>query len=323
MSGVVIVILVMCLAGRLLKDKEKQSINVEEQIVRPLEKYMIKNLAARDYDSKLEWDEVTATTTFFRVQKFHFASDGKLVSGLAHIPNKCDVQQKCPIILQLRGYAERDKYVPGYGTWRSAEEYAKAGMISLAPDFLGYGQSASPSADVFEARFETYTTVLNLLGGVNKWEYNNGNVGLWGHSNGGHIALVILEITGKNLPTVLWAPVSAGFPYSILFYMNENEPGDKLLRRKLAEFEEKYESTEFNLLNFLERINARVQLHQGKKDLSVPAEWNRDLVSKMKELKKDIVYFEYSEADHNLIPDWETVVNRDISFFKENLKLTE
>ncbi len=294
-----------------------------ETNTRILEKYTIPNLGRRNYDTEIILDDAIATTSAYEAVKFHFDSDGKTVTGLAHIPAKCDGQNTCPVIVQLRGYAEMRDYVSGYGTQRSAQEYAKAGIISLAPDFLGYGGSASPSADVFEARFETYTTALNLLAGVKKWERGNGKVGLWGHSNGGHIALTILEISGDRYSTVVWAPVTAGFPYSILFYMDANEEGDKNLRKKLAEFEDTYNANEFNLLNYLEKINAPIQLHQGGGDVSVPVGWNRSLTAKLRKLQKEIEYFEYPDADHNLLPDWNTAVTRSSDFYNEEFGVDE
>lgn len=290
---------------------------------RPLEKYAISSLAMRSFGAEINLDEAIATAAAFQSRKFHFDSDGKRVTGLAHIPLDCDGVKKCPTIIQLRGYADPAVYTSGYGTYRSAEEFARQGFISLAPDFLGYGGSASPSADVFEARFETYTTALNLAAAAEVWERGNGQVGLWGHSNGGHIALTILEISGKEYPTVLWAPVTAGFPYSILFYMDANEEGDKNLRKKLTEFEDKYDANKYNLLNYLERINAPIQLHQGGEDVSVPVQWNRSLTAKLRKLDKEINYFEYPLADHNLLPDWNTVVERSSDFYKREFGLDD
>ena len=51
------------------------------------------------------------------------------------MPEKCP----CPVIIQFRGYVERSIYQPGAGTKKTAEVFAKNGFISLAPDFLGYG----------------------------------------------------------------------------------------------------------------------------------------------------------------------------------------
>ncbi len=269
----------------------------------PLLKYTIENLGKRTYDSQIVLDDEIKMGVF----KFHFLSDGKRVNGLAHIPTECE---KCPVIVQFRGYADVENYESGYGTAHSAEVFAKEGFISLAPDFLGYGGSAGPSADVFEARFETYTTALNLLAAIDKWQMSNGQIGVWGHSNGGQIALTALEVTGKNYPTVLWAPVTASFPYSILYF---DDDGKKLLRQKLAKFEEDYDTDLFSLTNYLDRIFAPVLIQQGTGDRQVPYEWNRDLLTKLK-----TEYIEYAGADHNMVPSWNEVVRKDIEFFKQH-----
>ncbi len=283
---------------------------------KPLDKYAIEKLGKREYGSEIFLDEVIATTSAFSVYKFHFDSDGKKVTGLAHVPNSC---KKCPVIAQFRGYVERGIYQPGVGTKRSAEVFAKSGFISLAPDGLGYGESDNPGEDVFEERFRTYTTALNLLSAIGDWPVADPDrVGIWGHSNGGQVALTVLEISGKNYPTTVWAPVSKPFPYSILYYTDEAEDHGKAMRKELAKFEQEYDVERYSLANYLERINAALQIHQGTADEAVQFKWNRELTGRLKELGKEVTYFEYPGADHNLTPVWNSVVKRDIEFFNEH-----
>jgi dipeptidyl aminopeptidase/acylaminoacyl peptidase len=291
----------------------------------PLLKYSYESLKSRtDYQSKIEFSNFVATESAFVSRKFVFLSDGKKVSGLAHIPNKCSEIQKCPIIVQIRGYADPLNYVAGYGTWRSAQEYAKAGFISLAPDFLGYGGSDLPSENVFEARFQTYTTVLNLFAAISSIPgADTDRIGVWGHSNGGQIALSFLEISGKSYPTTLWAPVTIYFPYSILFYTNDSEDHGKALRKNLSDFETDYDIEKFNLSNYFYLVNAPLLIHQGTADKSIPTEWTNETVRLLRNLGKDITYKTYSGADHNLVPYWNEVVSTDIKFFQENMGLTE
>jgi dipeptidyl aminopeptidase/acylaminoacyl peptidase len=112
------------------------------------------------------------------------------------------------------------------------------------------------------------------------------------------------------------APVSAGFPYSILFYMNDNSEGDKLLRKSLVDFESDYDTGLFNLLNYVDRIKAPILLQQGSEDVSVPQGWSDNLASKLKDVKYEV----YPGADHNLTPGWSSVVKNDIEFYKKYLK---
>ncbi|MCX6794015.1 MAG: prolyl oligopeptidase family serine peptidase [Candidatus Gottesmanbacteria bacterium] len=239
---------------------------------------------------------------------------------MAHIPN--GENQKFPVIVQFRGYVDREQYFPGEGTARSAEVYAANGFISLAPDFLGYGGSDMPSTDVFEERFETYTTALNLLASVSTLPIVDAlHIGIWGHSNGGQIALTVLEILGRPIPTVLWAPVSKPFPYSILYYTDEADDHGKLLRRELARFESQYDIEQYSLTNYLNRITGPVQFHQGMADTAVPLSWSDTLAKTLEASNSAVNYFVYPGADHNMLPDgWDTVVARDVTFFGKYLR---
>ncbi len=295
---------------------------------KPLEKYTIESLSRRIFEgSDIVLEDTIETTGSYTVRKFSFNSDGKRVTGLAHIPQSASEANKVPVVVQFRGYVDREKYTPGEGTKKSAEVFARNGFISLAPDFLGYGGSASPSADIFEERFETYTTALNLLASIKSLPMaSSEKVGIWGHSNGGQIALTVLEVTQKSYPTTLWAPVSKPFPYSILYYTDEASDRGKLIRKRLAKFEESYDVELYAMVNYLDRITAPIQIHQGSADEPVPQKWSDELVSnlKIKNEKLKIEYFVYPGADHNMVGPpaggWNTVVSRDIEFFRRNLK---
>jgi dipeptidyl aminopeptidase/acylaminoacyl peptidase len=236
-----------------------------------------------------------------------------------------------PVIVLIRGYVDQNNYQTGVGTKRVGEELAKNGFITLAPDFLGYGESDNPSSDVFEERFQTYTTTLTLLASLknlNSALLNKGltdikadnQIGIWGHSNGGQIALSVLEIAGKNYPTVLWAPVSKPFPYSILYYTDEAEDQGKMLRQKLAQFESNYDVIKYSPNNYYSWIKAPLQIHQGLLDEAVPTAWSDKLVAALEKEKIKVEYCQYKDADHNLMPDgWVTAVDRSVKFFQTRL----
>ena len=58
------------------------------------------------------------------------------------------------------------------GTKKIGEYFANNGYITLAPDFLGYGGSDSESENIFESRFQTYTTVVSLIKSIEKGVLN-------------------------------------------------------------------------------------------------------------------------------------------------------
>jgi dipeptidyl aminopeptidase/acylaminoacyl peptidase len=250
------------------------------------------------------------------------------VSGLANIPKKTG---NYPVIVMFRGYVPDNIYKPGIGTQPVAGYLAKNGYITLAPDFLGYGQSAKPANDPFENRFQTYTTALTLLSSLPT--LNNGlsasysgtisadldHVGIWGHSNGGHIALSTLEISGVTYPTVLWAPVSTSFPYSVLFYSDDSDDQGKALRKTLADFEANYNTDQFSPTNYFKWIKAPLEINQGTQDQSVPYWWSDNLVSILKKAGVSVNYLTYPGADHNMLPSgWPDAALNTLNFYNQS-----
>ena len=306
--------------------------NVEEKVY-PLKKYSFESLSEVDFSgSQIEIGEkIEEEDEDFDMYVFYFyvqdpmdENNLKKVSGLLTIPTE---EGEYPILVQFRGYVDLSIYSTGVGTMRSAQEYAKAGFISLSPDFLGYGESDYPSELPIEERFQTYSTALSLLASAKNLNSalldseasasaDISKMGLWGHSNGGHIALSVLAITKRNLPTVLWAPVTKPFPYSILYFTDEFDDEGKALRKVVSDFERDYDVFEFSPNRYYDRINAPIQVHQGTADSAVPVEWSNDFVEKLDELEIENEYFVYPGADHNLLGGWNTAVERNIEFYK-------
>ena len=330
----IIVFVLLFLSGIILGwwfSREKAIIQIKP---RPLDKYTIENLGTVNIvPSQISLDETLNGNESFISSLFSFSFDPSLssgqvpevkkVTGLINMPNG---EGPFPVIVMLRGYVDQKLYKTGDGSKRAGEYFAKNGFITIAPDFLGYAGSDKESENIFESRFQTYTTALTLLKSISnpnfakatlgKWD--NKNIFIWGHSNGGQIALTILEITGETYPTVLWAPVSKPFPYSILYYTDESDDGGKLIRKELAKFEDQYDPDLYSITKYFDRIKAPIQLHQGTADDAVAKDWSDSLIKTLKNQELTPNYYVYPGADHNLQPSWNTVVARDLQFFKKN-----
>ncbi len=285
-----------------------------------LSKYTFTNLAARELESsEVILERVMVEEEEYTSYLFSYQTEGKKVTGMLNLPK--NQVGKLPVVIMLRGYADDSIYFTGLGTRKAAGELAKAGFITFAPDFLGFGGSDTPVADILEARFQRPLTVLSLLEAVETFPLaSSQNLFLWGHSNGGQIALSVLEITQRDLPTVLWAPVTSGFPECVLYYMGELDDQGIKVKKAIDQFVKDYQGEDFSVDSHYELINASIQVHQGLWDPLIPEEWTQDFLKQMENLDKRVEYFEYPKADHNLVPDWDEVMERSLSFFSRHLR---
>lgn len=317
-----------------------------EVLAKPLEKYQIEKMKNASWQNgtftieKKLGEEEKYTSYFFSLQ-FYPEIEGnksKKTTGQINIPKG---DGTFPIVLMFRGYVDETVYTTGTGTRPAAKYFAENGFITIAPDFLGYAESDSEAGDIFESRFQTYTTAISLLKTIEKFKtdknsprvssgldessqltnllINFTNLSLWAHSNGGQIALTTLAVTEANYPLTLWAPASKPFPYVVLYFTDESEDGGKFIRKELAKLENIYDVDTYSYTNYLKHIQSPIQIHQGTADTAVPVSWSSELVGRLRKAEKDVTYFTYPGADHNLRPNWDEVVEKDVVFFKENM----
>ncbi|MFZ1721485.1 MAG: hypothetical protein WAU07_03195 [Microgenomates group bacterium] len=336
----------------------------------PLEKYKIENLksTATNANAIKITKELEKTDQFTAYQFTFKASGGKMTGQLTLPAGEIDLTKQLPTILMIRGFVPPSSCETGIGTKNGAAAFATAGFITVAPDFLSCGESDPEPKESWEARFIKPVQVIELLSSIEKYGVpldqetapfvKIGPVGIWGHSNGGQIALSVLQALEEPIPTTLWAPVTAPFPYSILFFSDEADDEGKELRKWLSIFERDYDVFDFTVTQHLERLRGPIQLHHGSADEAAPKAWSDEFVGKIKiensrraadtpfpepiatasasinqesgsaevifqpmtNLEEiDLTYFEYPGADHNMTPYWDEVVQRDIEFFIKNL----
>ena len=316
---------------------------------KPLQKYSFPNLRNQTFSPlPLELVEPVATESGYTSWLFRYQTDRGWISGQMNIPKGnqagdargaparapaavnrmsedvgagLSAAGPAPVIIMIRGYVDKEKYQTGVGTKNAAAVFAENGFITIAPDFLGYGSSHPEPKNELESRFLRPPAILQLLASLpNLPQADPEKVSIWAHSNGGQIALSVLEISGRQIPTALWAPVSKPFPYSILYYTDEADDHGKYLRRAVADFESLYDAEEFSIINYFDWITAPIQIHQGTGDDSVPWQWSIQLTKELQKRNLDITLYQYPDADHNLQPSWNTAVSRDLRFFTSRLK---
>ncbi len=304
--------------------------------------------------------ELTTTDTYTSYQ-FSFTTAGKLMTGQIHIPTGApalenSTQAGYPVILMARGWAPEETYVTGTGTQPAARYFAEHGFVTLAPDFFGFGESDPAQEDSWIDRFTKPIAIIELLRSVQEHsvitpgasasvsatllKLDSTKIAFWGHSNGGQIMLSTLEITGKPIPTTLWAPVTAPFPYSLLYFSDESEDEGKEMRKWISIFEKNYDVFDFSVTKNLDTFVAPLQIQHGTADTSALIDWSdnfRNLIdientnrqtlaatssataeSTLPEIKLE--YFRYPGVDHNMRPRWDDAVAQDVRFFSQELQ---
>jgi len=361
------------------------------EVETPLKQWAIRNLRQQTVTpAQLQLGAELERSVDWVAYQFTFLTDGKTMSGRITIPQSVLDQNQTasvPVIVMLRGFVPSSNYVNGAGTNPAARVLASQGFVTVAPDFLGYGESDAEYEDPWEGRFRKPIQVAELIRGIQanglplsatqKLAVDNDKIGLWAHSNGGQIALTALEILGEPIPTTLWSPVTAPFPYSILFFGDEEDDEGLAQRKWINLFDRDYQASDFSFTRHLDLLaGLPLQIHQGLQDEAIHYAWNDEFVEKLEaenqrrqeaiiELSQtptpslpatssgdlstkpsakptainvdsnsnssipnlsldpiDVTYFRYPGTDHNMRPSWETVVNRDMEFFRKYLKET-
>lgn len=249
----------------------------------------------------------------FTTREISFVSDGRKVSGMINYhPERSSLS---PVVIMVRGYAEKVGYYPGSGSWRMADELAKQGYATISLDFLGYANSEGESTDMLEARFHKVVEVLDLLESVKRIPWVDKNrIGFWAHSNGGQIVMSVLEVTGGKYPTVMWAPMTQPFPESVLSTIDEGSP----VKAAIDEFQRHYDARRYAFDNYYQWINSPILIQQGTADEWVKVDWQQEVVAKLREFDKKAELVIYDGADHNLGGAWEAAATMAVDFFRVN-----
>ncbi len=334
----------------------------EPEAVKIYEPFTIENLRTYNFQARrIVIEKELQDFPNFTSYQFTFDPLGRKMTGQLNIPK--DIGPNPKAIVLVRGWAPSETYYTGMGTKNAAAVFAQNGYITIAPDFFGYGESSPEPPDNWLARFEKPIVIIELMESLRKngaplnieatSPAQIGNIGIWAHSNGGQITLTALEISGEPIPSTLWAPVTAPFPYSVIFFSNEYEDEGKSFRKDVAVFEEMYNVFDYSLTQHLNLLNAPFQLHHGQRDDAAPYWWSDSFVDKVKSentrrtsLKEELEtatseavlspevqavaaeqilepirfnYYLYPNADHNLVPSWNTAIQRDLEFFAKEL----
>lgn len=263
-----------------------------------------------------------------------YFSDGLKIYALLTVPKGQRPAAGWPAIIFNHGYIPPEVYKTNERYVAYVDGFARNGYIVFKPDFRGNGKSeGSPDSAYFSTSY--ITDSLNALASIKNYpDANPQRIGMWGHSMSGHVTLESLVVSPDVKAAVIWAGVVGTYDDLINHWQQRVRyhpaPQDLALRnhnRQLllqqygtpASNPEFWHSIDPNY--FLENITSPVQLHVGSADEEVPPDFSSSLRDRLQRAGKNVEFYEYSGADHNISgASFTTAMQRSVAFFDKYLK---
>jgi uncharacterized protein len=297
--------------------------------------FSIPYLRSRDYSgSQIVIEENLDDGVNYKRYIASYKSDGLKIYGLLTVPND-KPKSGFPAIIFLHGYLPPKEYVTTERYVQYQDAFARSGYVTYKPDLRGHGQSEGVAVNSNFSEDYVIDT-LNAMISIQKFQgVNPSKIGMWGHSNGGGLTLKSIVISKQIKAAVIWGGVVGDYTDLLERYRkqipwmnNKDAAYDKLATASpnllVREHGTPSENPDYwktiEPYNFLQDVSAKVQLHHGELDESVPIEFSKHLYSALKKLKKIVEIYTYPESDHNISQSYDLAMERSISFFDKYLK---
>jgi uncharacterized protein len=261
-----------------------------------------------------------------------YRSDGLKILALLTIPKQKAPKNGFPVVVFNHGYIPPEVY-------RTTEKYlayqagfASRGYIVFKPDYRGHGFSEGQPSSAYTSPGYT-ADVMNAVSSIKKLpQADNNNIGIWGHSMGGYLALRALVLGSGAKAAVIWGGVVAPHLEIFKFWNTRTRADNARYRRYSAQREALYKQygspTEnpafWNAMSantFITAPIAPVQLHHGITDDVVPVQFSRTLTAGLKKVGSVVELYAYPRTDHNLSQSFNSAMRRSVAFFDRYLKV--
>jgi uncharacterized protein len=277
----------------------------------PVSPLAVPALRARSYEGgEIRVLQTLSQNAAYVSQLFEYPSDGLRVRGVMKVPRGAG---PFPVLLLNHGYYAVSAYRSGNGTDNAGDFLARAGYLTLASDYRGFGGSDNDASGQNAGhRVEYAVDVLNLLASVQRLpQADSARVGMWGHSMGGEVGLRTLEADRDRRisGTVFWAPTSGDVRANNRFYAGAAAPE---LAQQIA--------FQLSPINYVGWVDSPVALHQGDRDREVDPQWTVQLRDALQAAGKEVEFFWYPGQDHNWSGGWGEIAPRTVAFFDRHVK---
>ena len=257
----------------------------------------------------------------FRGYVVSYPSDGLRLFALMDVPTGARPASGWPVVLVNHGYIPPRSYSTIDSYHLVCDAYARAGFLVLKPDYRGHAGSPGETEGPFRSMLYAVDSLALLAAVPSVREADAGRIFAYGHSMGGDVTLRVLEATSAIRAATLWAPVSAPFPESVLYYARRR--GGDEARAQLARINAQFAESDFPRLSALDNvalIRVPLLLHHGTNDADVPYAWSVTLAERLEAAGVTFNFLTYEGENHNLSRhSFATVLGRDIAFFRAHM----
>jgi dipeptidyl aminopeptidase/acylaminoacyl peptidase len=262
----------------------------------PYEPYTIAFLQNRTYGGgSIEITETVEQTDSFTRYLIRYPSEGLTIHGFANVPTG---QGPFPVIVAIHGFVDPAIYEMLDYTTSALDVIAQAGYIVIHPDMRGYPPSEDGD-NLF--RVGMSVDVLNLIallkaksGAPELFAAASEEIGLWGHSLGGSIALRVLTVSPDIKAAALFASMSG-----------DELKNAELLSRISADpaLQTELETSpaileQISPMYHYGDITAPIQLHHGAVDQTVPVAWAEETCHALTAAGVQVECIYYPTEDH-------------------------
>jgi dipeptidyl aminopeptidase/acylaminoacyl peptidase len=286
----------------------------------------IPTMAAKEFSgSDLELVKVLDKNKDYTRYSITYKSEGFKISGIMNVPVG---KGPFPVLILNHGFIEPKNYTNGQGLKREQDFFAKNGYVVLHSDYRNYAQSDFDPQNEVRPRSGYVEDVLNAISAIKKSDFaffDKENIGMLGHSMGGGIAINVM-VTKPEIAKafVLLAPINSDYKINFEKWVVPDEEFSGIAERFYEQYGSPEDNPEFwksiSAVNYLDKIQSPVMIHQGAQDEDVPVQWSRELVENLKNAQKDIAYYEYPDGPHTFINEQAIVMQRTLDFFDKILK---
>ena len=261
-----------------------------------------------------------------------YYSQGFKLYGLLLIPNSSKPTNGFPVIVLSHGYITPDRYTPEGNYIPYFDAFAENGYIVFKPDYRGHGKSeGSPTSTYYSSDY--VVDVLNGIISIKKYsDVDPAKIGIWGHSMGGNISLKVAEISSDVKVLSIWSGVVAPIDDIMENWQGRvsygPDPLDLELRNKNLDYLLKKYGTPSKNPTFWDKIDPNsyladviipVQISVGLSDNQVPPDFSKGLYDRLKNLNKNVEYFEYDGANHDINQSFSIAMKHTLDFFNKYL----